>query len=523
MRNDEAWWLPDRRRKDDRYTIRTLLLTAVGCLCLSACAVGPDYHTPDVKLPDRFASAPSSDTDKKPVIDAAKWWHALGDKELDALIDRAVQNNPDLDIALNRMQEARAEETVVMGGALPEANASGGGGWGTGSDLSRGRADEPLVASDDTRGYKNVTQVVGFDAGWEIDLFGKYRREMEAAASNTQAAIAARNEVLISVIADVARAYVDMRGGQMQLAVLKKNIEVTENYLHLVQERYDRGITNELDVTLAQRQSATLQAQLMPLTSQIRASQYVIAVLLGKFPEDMAKELEKPETLPQLPEKIATGLPLDLLRRRPDIQEAERELASATARIGVATADLFPHLALTGGVGYQGQGISAAAASSQFIWSAGPSVSWALLDFGALDALVDVADLREKEFLANYKQTILGAVREVDTSISAYAGQQDRLRNLSKALTASQRAVSLATQRYDRGLTDSLNVVDAERQDYALENEYVLSQQAAAEQFIALYKALGGGWEQYQSFPPIRRPQPAILAAFTRLLKGEEK
>jgi outer membrane protein TolC len=235
----------------------------------------------------------------------------------------------------------------------------------------------------------------------------------------------------------------------------------------------------------------------------------------------LTKELKRSGLIPLLPEKVDAEFPPTLLKRRPDIHEAERELASATARVGVATADLFPHVVVAGGAGMQGQGLGVTPASGSFIWSAGPSVSWSLFDFGTLDALVNVADLRTREMLANYKQTVLNAVAEVDTSISSYESQQDRLGNLTTALTASQRAVSLSRERFDRGPTDSLNVIDAERQEFELEDQYVISQRTAAEQLIALFKALGGRWEDYQSFPPIRRPQPAIIAAFTRLLSPD--
>jgi NodT family efflux transporter outer membrane factor (OMF) lipoprotein len=360
--------------------------------------------------------------------------------------------------------------------------------------------------------------VAGFDAAWEIDLFGRLRREVEAARYDTQALAAARNAVLVTVVADVVRAYLDMRGLQTQQAVLGQNLRSAQKSLELVQARFDRGITNELDVTLARRQHATLQAQVAPLGAQIGAAQYAIAALLGQFPEEMAVELARPELIPQVPEQISAGIPLDLMRRRPDILEAERLLAGATARIGVATANLFPRLALTAGAGTQTQGLGVTPVSSRSIWSAGAGAIAPLLDFGTLDALVNVADLRTHELLVSYRQTVLRAVQEVDTSMSGYVAQQDRLRNLAEALAASQRAVSLASQRYDRGLTDYLNVIDAERQQYDLEEQYAAAQVAVGEQFVALYKGLGGGWEPYQSIPPIRQPQPAIVAAFRRLL-----
>jgi NodT family efflux transporter outer membrane factor (OMF) lipoprotein len=488
---------------------------------LAGCAVGPDYRTPQLKLPDGFIAASEARNAAAPgqaTIDPASWWRALNDPQLDSLIDRAIRANPSLEIALTRLQEARTFEAAVTGQALPVLDASAGAARGTGSNLARGRASAPLISATDTKGLDHINYVVGFDAAWEIDVFGRYRREIEAARYDTQAAAAARNLVLVTVVADVARAYLDMRGLQTQLAVLRQNIRTAQKSLDLVQARFDRGITNELDVTLARRQQATLQAQLEPLAAQIKAAQYAIAVLLGQFPEDLAKELAKPDLIPQVPEKIDAGLPLDLVRRRPDIQEAERRLAGATARVGVATANLFPRLALTGGVGYQGQGLGVTPATNQFIWSAGVAAIWPLLDFGVLDAFVDIADLRTHELLINYKQTVLRGVQEVDGAISTYAAQQDRLRNLAEALAASQRAVSLAQQRYDRGLTDFLNVVDAERQQYDLEEQYAASQTAVAEQFVVLYKALGGGWEQYQSIPPIRQPQPAVVAAFRRVI-----
>jgi NodT family efflux transporter outer membrane factor (OMF) lipoprotein len=282
-----------------------------------------------------------------------------------------------------------------------------------------------------------------------------------------------------------------------------------------LQERLKRGITNELDVVLAQRLLAQLQAQVAPLTAQIEAARYVIAVLIGEFPEQLGKELKKPKMLPALPGRLHAGLPIDLLRCRPDIAEAERQLASATALIGVATADLFPQVAVTAAAGHQ-TAVSPFLIST--IWSVGPAISAPLLDLGKLDAAVEKADYRARELLFAYKQTVLDAFREVDTAIDAYAAQQNRLRHLADAVTAAKAAVTLATERFDRGLTDWLNVIDAEREQYLIEQDYVLAQQAAADQLVTLYKSLGGGWEDYQIFPPIRRPLPAVAAAFRSLL-----
>jgi NodT family efflux transporter outer membrane factor (OMF) lipoprotein len=497
----------------------------ISAAALAACTVGPDYRAPETPMPAGFAAAAASaptSAAPRPAVDLTKWWASLNDAELQSLIERAIKGSPDIEIALARLQEARTAEGVLLGQSLPAAVASGGAGRGTGNDLTRGRATPVLRSAENSNGLKHLTDVVGVESSWDVDLFGFYHREIEASRYDTEAAAAARDAVLISVVADVARAYVDLRGLQTQLAVVRQNIERARRTLEVVGTRFNRGLTNELDVTLAQRQLATLEALVAPLEAQASAAQYVIAVLIGEFPEAVTKELAAPAAIPALPAEIETGLPLDLLRRRPDVREEERRLAGATARIGVATANLFPRLLLTGGAGFQQQGLGVSPTVDKYIWSIGPTAYWPLLDFGTLDALVDVADLQTHEQLVRYKRTILAAVQDVDAAISNYRAQQDRLGNLEHALVASQRAVALANQRYERGLTDFLNVLDAERQGYELEQQYAAAQQTAAEDLVALYKGLGGGWEAYQAVPPVRTPDPAIIAMFRRLFSASD-
>lgn len=501
----------------------TVSLTAT---VLAGCAVGPSYHTPDEHPPAEFAAVhgersisakPSSQAPQATHVDFATWWRSLNDPELDSLITRAVAANPDVQIALDRLQAARTYEIAVVGTVLPDVQASGGAGRGTGRDLARGRAAQGLVSADNTNGLQHINLVGGFDAIWQIDVFGKYRREMQAARADAQATLAERNQVLVAVIADVARAYIDMRGLQTRAAILHNADKTLQESLRIVRIRYERGITNELDVTLAARELGVLEAQIAPVEAEVSAAQYTIATLLGLYPEDLIKELTPPAMIPSVPAVVQSGLPLDLLRRRPDIAQAERELASFTAQIGVATANLFPQLAVTAAIGYQRQGLGTTPVIGQHIWAAGPAAAWSLLDFGALDAQVEIARLRTRAQLVNYKRTIQNAVREVDTTWDDYAAQQDRLARLGEALVASQRAVTLANERYTRGLTDFLNVVDAERQEYDIEEQYSDAQVAAAEQFIFLYRALGGGWENYQALPPVHVPQPAIIAMFHRV------
>jgi NodT family efflux transporter outer membrane factor (OMF) lipoprotein len=493
-------------------------------LGLGGCAAGPDYRAPKPDTPASFAataggnaatSIPAANTP-----DPATWWRALNDPVLNSLVERAVKSNLDVEIALTRLQQARTYEAVVLGHALPEVHASAAAGRGTGSDLTRGRADSGLRSGDNSSGLQQINTIAGFDAVWELDLFGKYRREFEAARYDAQAAAAARYAVITSIIADVVRGYVDLRGLQIQAGILRNASDVLRESLRIVNIRYERGITNELDVALATRELDALLSQIAPVDSEVSAAQYTLAVLLGEYPENMVAELSVPDLIPSMPAPVAAGAPIDLLKRRPDIQQAERELASATARIGVATANLFPQVALIGSIGSQSQGWGTLPNISKHIWSFGPGAVWPLLDFGALDAQVDIAHLQAHASLVNYRRTILSAVQQVDAAVDGYSAQQERLRNLGDAMVAAQRAVDLATARYNRGLTDFLNVVDAERQFYDLQEQYAAAQVAQGEQFVQLYKSLGGGWQDYQDVPAIRRPQPAIIAAFRRTLSS---
>jgi NodT family efflux transporter outer membrane factor (OMF) lipoprotein len=496
--------------------VTTRRIIALGLAAsLSACAVGPSYRTPKPDVPPQFAAASSQ---QAAAPDLATWWRALSDPELDSLVDRAVKSNLDLAIALDRLQQARTYEVVVVGHALPEVDSSGAAARGTGSDLTRGRAQQALVSADNTSALQHVNTIGGFDAVWELDLFGQFRREFEAARDDTQAARAARYDVLTAVVADVVRAYIDLRGFQVRAGILHQASDVLRESLRIVNIRYQRGITNELDLALATRELATLEAQIAPAEAQVSAAEYTLAVLVGEYPENLLQELAKPDLIPNMPAPTAPGVPLDLLKRRPDIQQAERELAAATARIGVATANLYPQVALVGAIGSQSQGWGTAPELSKHIWSFGPGAIWPLLDFGALDAQIDIADLAAHASLMNYRKTILNAVQQVDTSVAAYGAERARLEKLDTAMEAGQRAVDLATARYNRGLTDFLNVVDAEREFYDLQEQYASAQVAQGEQFVRLYRSLGGGWQNYQALPPIRLPQPAVIAAFRRAI-----
>jgi NodT family efflux transporter outer membrane factor (OMF) lipoprotein len=486
-----------------------------GAAGLSACSVGPDFKPPETELPGRYIAAIATAPTAKPVtsVDLTQWWRSFRDPQLVSLVERSIAANPDIAIALARLQQARATQLVATGAALPNAELSAGAAYGTGTDNTRGRVSDPLHSAGNTTGYNHVDEAGGLDTAWELDIFGKLRREIEASNLDALAAAKARDAVLVSVIANVARAYVELRGFQAQIGVTRRNIESARRRLEFVQSRFSQGLTNELDVTLAQRQLATFEAGLGPLTGQLQSSQYVIAVLLGQYPETLAKELRMDGPVPRFPAKIPIGLPVSLLQRRADIQEAEFEIGAATARMGSAVADLFPRVAVTSAVGGQGGARAATGIPITFIGGIGPALYWPVLDFGTLDARIEVADYRAREALLRYKANVLGAVQAVDQAIAGYNAEQNRLNSLSRARSAAVDAVKLSSERYERGLTDFLNVLDAERQQFELEAQYVIARRMAAVQLVALYKAIGGGWEHYQTVPPIRNPEPAIAAA----------
>jgi NodT family efflux transporter outer membrane factor (OMF) lipoprotein len=505
---------------------RCRALVAAGALVwLSGCAVGPDYELPAIAVPKIFGTAaltPALPT-PPPSTELVRWWQLLHDRRLNTLVERAVAANPDIEIALTRVQEAREQQIAVAGQMLPTVGGSGTVATGTGTDLTKGRVAQSIRAGDDATGFRQIWQMAGFDAGWELDLFGKYRRLLEATVDDTEAQMDLRNAVLINVIGDVARNYVDIRGLQLQLQIVRSNIATAQRTVELLQTRFDRGLSNELDLTLAKRELATEDARLPELNAAISAAQSRLAVLLGTYAADVAGAIQGPGKLPVVPERLRPGVPVDLLRRRPDVRASERQLAAATARIGVATADLFPSVALTAGLGEQGargQSGSTPPLVHGAIWSFGPAAYWPLLDFGRLDALVNIEDMRAHETAVSYQKTIIAAVEEVDQAIKQYRLDLQRQRQLAAALDASHRAVDLATERYERGVTDFLNVLDAQRQDYVLAEQTAIAAEIVVLRYVAFYKALGGGWELYAELPPIPPAQPAVIAAARRLTNG---
>lgn len=503
-------------------THRGILLAAgvAAVASFAGCTVGPDYQVPDVVMPLHFGST-------KPVVvaqetlpesDTFRWWLTLHDKVLDRLVERAIACNPDIEIALTRVQEFRTQQIVVIGSALPQVGASGGIAKGTGTDLTKGRVAQSIRAGDAATGLSQINRMAGFDAGWELDLFGKYRRLLEAVRDDAEAMAEFRNAVLISVVADVVYNYVVIRALQLRLEIAQDAVDTAQKNVDFFLSRTQRGINYDLDLALARRQLGTVKARIPELQAAISDAISRLAVLLGTYSPEIARELSRKASLPRVPSRLRSGVPPDLLRRRPDIRQAERALAASTARIGVEIASLFPEVTATAGIGVQGGDPTGKTKPiSGPIWSAGPGGYWPLLDFGRIDAIIDIQELRTHELFVNYKKTIIVAVEEVDNSIRQYRAQQQVERELAVALEQSRKALDLATERYQLGITNYLYVIDAERQEYEIADQHALAQEAVIFQYIFLYKALGGGWELYDELPPLKGVDPAVVATVRRL------
>src|SRR5712672_2648337 len=533
---------------------RAVLVTSA-FISFSGCAVGPDYQLPTVAVPTEFRTASLTPAMSGPTTgEFVRWWQVLRDPQLNWLIEQAIASNPDIEIALTRVQEARLQQNVLLGAMLPTVTGRGGIATGSAGDLMRSRAGLALRAGDSTHGFRAISRMAGFDSSWELDLFGKVQRSLEAAVDDTEAQIDLRNAVLITVIADVARNYFEIRGLQIRLEIARKDVVEAKRTIDLVATRLEHGESSKSDLapatdeseatstkpgvrvserrnksseskedlSLAEGELAFQLARLPELEAAISAAESRLTVLLGTYAAEIAGAFRGPARLPALPERLRPGAPVELLRRRPDIRAVERELAAATARIGVATADLFPSVTLTSGFG--GQGTTGSTGSTPLIhgpiWSVGPGVNWPVLDFGRLVALIDIQEMRTHEVLVRYKKTIIAAVEEVNEAVGQYRLDLQRWKALSAALEAIRHAVNLTTERYKRGDTEFRTLLSEQRWKYAREEQVAIAAESAVLHYIAFYKALGGGWELYDELPPLPPVQPAVVAGVGRLIGG---
>lgn len=486
-------------------------LIGLALLGLVGCTVGPPYIPPSPDAPDAWAASLEGGVAARPAS-LARWWSGFGDPTLDTLVTRAIAGNLDLKSATARVREARALRTISGAAQYPSIDATGAY-----SNQLRSENIDPGAASPNNPGVGARTDptdlyALGFDASWELDVFGRVRRSVEAADADLSAAEESRRDVLVSLLAEVARNYVELRSLQNRLDIARRNVAAQEDTLSLADSRFRGGLTSELDVAQARSNVERTRSQIPLLESSMRQAQHRLAVLIGTHPGTLAAELDIAAPVPSPPAEIAVGLPSELLRRRPDIRRAERELAAASARIGVATADLFPRFMLTGSVGVQSSPLGNLFDANSFAYSVGPSVRWNLFDAGRVRATIAVQNAREEQALAAYDRSVLVAFEEVENALVAYARELVRRGSLRAGTDAAGRAVELATERYTRGLTNFQDVLDAQRQLFALQDDLAQSERSVTSSVVALYKALGGGWEAAHAPPPAPPPDSASPA-----------
>jgi multidrug efflux system outer membrane protein len=463
----------------------------------AGCVVGPSYHPAPANAPATWSlPVPEGLTDKASA--PSSWWATFNDAELDSLIERAIQSNLDLRIAEARVRQARAVRGGSLADLMPTVNATAA------ADRARQSQNQPFFGALPLPAnfpFEYSVYQVGFDASWELDLFGGKRRALEAANADWESAIEARNDTLVSFLAETGRNYVELRGTQQRLQIAEGDVALQREALELTRLRLQGGVATELDVTRAAALLAGMQAAIPPLETSLRSAMYGLAVLTGQPPDVLVNELSPPSALPPVPPRVPIGLPAELLRRRPDVRRAERQLAAETARIGVAKADWFPKLSLTGDVGAESVSVNNLFAPGSRFWSLGPSLQWKALDFGRVRAEVDAQTAVQQEALVTYQKTVLAALQETETAILAYAQEQERRRALADAALQNRHALNLADGLYKNGRVTFLDVLDARRTLYASDDQLALSDLSVSLDLIALYKALGGGWEALPQAP----------------------
>ncbi|CAM2069201.1 Efflux transporter outer membrane subunit [Sulfidibacter corallicola] len=467
--------------------LRGRLLSLLTLLFLAGCVtVGPDYKKPELELAPQWHH--TEDPALLPQAELVQaWWVLFEDPLLDRLVAEAAQNNRDLLTAVARVAETRALLGFARGERLPAAEG--------GAEVQRIRTSENSGAD---LGVETL-YAHALTASWEIDLFGRIRRSVEAAHAEYQATEEERTDVMITLFSTVSLTYLDIRTNQARLAAAQANIEAQKALLDLVQVRVDHGLATHLDLAQAQRLLAHAQAQVPPLRLAVSQGVNNLAVLLGRQPGALSQEILNPRPIPLPPPKVTLGVPADLLRQRPDIRRAERMLAAQTARIGVAKAALYPSFSLVGSFGNESFDASNLLDAGSRTLSFGPSLRWNIFSGGRIRNQIKARDALTQQALFTYEQSVLNGLREVENALEAYTEGRIRLGALERSVTAAQESVRLATDLYTQGLIDFQPILDARRDQLDFENQLAAARGDCAANFVRLYAALGGGWDPNQT------------------------
>lgn len=476
-------------------------------LLLAGCTVGPDYVKPEIATPSGYQGVPATKGEaplSAPVAseaDLSQWWLQIGDAELQKLIGAALNANLDLASAISRVREAREQETIAGAAGLPKVSANGatiqahsnsnplaslaGGG------SSSGGSGAPTSGSTNIHFYS-----LGFDATWEIDVFGGVRRSVESAKANTEAAVWQVRDGEVSLTAEIANDYMALRADQARIVTLNAEYTAQQDTLKLVRARAKAGFITQLDVNQQQSLAATTGAEIPELQADARAQEHAIAVLLAQQPESLAAELDRTAPLPAVPATLPVGLPSDLLRRRPDVREAERKLAAANAQIGVAVADAYPKFNLLALLSMAGPAISNVVSTNNLAEGGVGQITWSIFNGGQIHANIRAKKEEDKQALYAYQEAVLKAIQDTEDALVRYDNEQRKIIYLKQAEDRSSSSVKLATQQYRVGLVTYLNVLSAQADYRKAEDSLLQSRQMLSQDLISLYKALGGGWSE---------------------------
>jgi outer membrane protein, multidrug efflux system len=450
---------------------------------IAGCSVGPDYEKPVIETPPQFTSgAPECG-------DITEWWKYLGDPVLDQLVARAIKGNLDVKRAQAALREGRALRGAAIADYLPEINAEGS---------ATGKADSHNSLQGRQPGAKKHHDLyqIGFDASWEIDIWGGKRRALEEADAMYEVTTEEHHEVLVSLCAEVARVYIGLRGVQRQLAVAADGLRGQEEILKLTQARFGAGMASDVDVARAEAEVELLKARIPSLRVSAARARHALGVLLGQWPTSLNEELSAAAPIPVPPPTPPGGLPADLLVRRPDLRKAERRLAVATADIGIKVDAMLPHIRLLGLGGLESIDSQLFFRAQSGYWSFGPSISWKVFSIPEQYCQVNAADAKQEQALFAYRQAVLNALREVEDALAETTAEDARRTALTRAVAADERAVNQAKDLYKQGLVSLMEVLEADKAWFNALNDLAQSDAAVATNRVALYKALGGGWKE---------------------------
>jgi len=475
------------------------LLVATALIGLAGCKVGPNYKAPQTAAPGSWTSGmtgglsgTAADTNL-----LARWWTVFKDPTLSELIERARAGNLDLKQAEARVREARAQRGIAKAALFPTVGANASASRVTASKESGNGATSDLYAA-------------GFDASWELDLFGGKRRSLEAATASWQASVESMNDVMVSLLAEVALNYVEVRSDQALLSITESNLTSRSETYDLTRWRHEAGLTTQLDEEQAKASLEQVRAQIPTLRTSLEQAKYRLAVLLGQPPGSLKELLAEAKAVPVAPADVAVGVPAEALRRRPDVRSAERKLAAQTAEIGVAEAARYPSFSLLGSIGVESLGFANLYSASARAAQGAAKAAWTLFDGGSIRQNIKLQTAMQEEALSFYESTVLGALQDVENGLVAYANEQGRRDSLAVAVQSSQNAFELAREQYSSGLVGFQTVLDTQQSLLSAQDQLAISEAKVTSNLISLYKALGGGWT------PLASPDKAVKQTASR-------